>query len=86
MIAPPPGTILNIGVHAQPPNALPPWIDSGNNTMELYPDFKELLELLAENKGRSRIERFLEKHKKTKKRENSRLPLPQPGPSLHIEP
>jgi len=46
MIAMPPSAMLNIGVRVQPRSALPPWINSGSNTMELYPDFKELLELL----------------------------------------
>lgn len=37
------------GLDVRQPSALQQLINSGNNTMELYPDFKELLELLNAN-------------------------------------
>jgi hypothetical protein len=39
----------NIGSDVPLPNASPLWNCSGTNTMEPYPDFKELLELLNKN-------------------------------------
>jgi len=40
----------DIGLAVRHPSVSPPSNNSGNNTMELYPDFKELLELLNAHK------------------------------------
>lgn len=46
MIARPSNATWHTGSPAPLPSGLQPWKNSGNSIMELYPDFKELLELL----------------------------------------
>ena len=42
--------MLRTGVRVQPLKELPPWRFSGVNTMEVQPDFRDLLALLNEHK------------------------------------